>query len=279
VQDIDWETAINTRRSARSYEMRPVDEPTMSKLTSFAGQMQVPFAHDVQVRFFKAAPGRRLYNNLSAPPPDHAAFMSHTDVLSLSRAGFVGEMLVLYATSLGLATCWFGHYSLAELERVMPHLGEYAALPKPSWGYGKGEVDGERAICATPLGYWKKEGLRLYDRMTGSLIGYRRKPIGDLLLGGVSESSLPPEVRYALDLARKAPSAANSQFWRFNVSPDFQTVSVAMPVGFRHFKWEHPNLDIGICASHIWLGLRLKGLEPAVRLTEEDGRAVWRFSL
>lgn len=66
---------------------------------------------------------------------------------------------------------------------------------------------------------------------------------------------------------------------RFNVSPDFRTVFVAMPVGFRHFKWEHPNVDIGIRASHIWLGLRLKGLEPAVRLTEEDGRAVWRFSL
>ncbi|RJX28867.1 MAG: hypothetical protein C4554_01990 [Dethiobacter sp.] len=27
----------------------------------------------------------------------------------------MGEMLILYATSLGLATCWFGHYTLAEL--------------------------------------------------------------------------------------------------------------------------------------------------------------------
>lgn len=279
MQHIDWETAINVRRSARSYETRPVEPDTMALLKGFAGGMSVPFEHSVTTRFFKAHPRSNLYTNGAMRPTDNAAFMSRTDVLSLSRTGFVGEMLILYATGLGLATCWYGHYSLAELERLMPHLGENAATQQPRWGYGKGEVPDERAICITPLGYWRKDGLRLIDRMTGAIVSYRRKPVGDLLQGDTSESSLPSELRYALDLACKAPSAANSQFWRFNVSPDFQTISVAMPVGFHHFKWEHPNVDIGICACHLWLGLRLKGLKPAVQLTEENGRAVWRFSL
>ncbi|MEN6378693.1 MAG: hypothetical protein ABFD15_03825 [Methanofastidiosum sp.] len=34
------------------------------------------------------------------------AFIADTDIPSISTAGFVGEMVILYATSLKLATCW-----------------------------------------------------------------------------------------------------------------------------------------------------------------------------
>jgi len=277
--DIDWEAAINSRRSARSFESRAVDEDSMSLLKRFAANMQLPVDSAFNVRFFKSQPDSDLYHNRAMRPTDHAAFMSPTDVLSVSKAGFMGEVLILYATSLGLATCWYGHYSLAELERLLPHLGQHAAESQGKWGYGKGEPPGERAICITPLGYWQKEGLRLLDRMTQTFVSHRRKPVGELLTGSVPEAKLPPEIKYALDLARKAPSAANSQFWRFTVSPNLQTVSVSMPIGYRHFKWQHPNVDIGICASHIWLGLRLKNVETRVQVANESGRAVWRFSL
>lgn len=276
---IDWEAAINTRRSVRSYEMRPVEEKTMSDLTDFVNSgMNLPFEHNVKVRFFKAEPGSRLYT-VKMAPPDNVAFIANTDVKSISAAGFVGEMVILYATALGLATCWYGHYAMAELERLMPHLGEAGKQPQPKWGYGSGTVPGERAICITPLGYWEKGGIRLMDRVTESFISYKRKPVGELLEGGVKEKDLPPEITYAIDLARKAPSAANSQHWRFTVSPDFKTVTIAMPVGYKHLKWEHPDVDIGICACHFWLGLRLKNVDCKVSLNEEQGRAVWRFEL
>jgi len=274
---VDWETAIHTRRSTRSFELRPVAEETFSRLKGFVAEMEVPFEHDVRVRFFKADPGRRLYNNLKVAPPDNAAFIAETDIPSISAAGFVGEMVVLYATGLGLSSCWFGHYSLAELERAMPHLGSYATLPMPEWGYGAGVMQGERAICATPLGYWKREGARLLDRMQRSFMSYRRKPVSALLEGDVAVENLSSEILYALDLARKAPSALNSQHWRFTVAPDSKTVSIAMPVGYRHPKWEHPDVDIGICACHFWLGLAMKGINPAVSFAEEQGRVVWRF--
>lgn len=278
-ETIDWEAAINTRRSVRSYEMRPVEEKTMSALVEFVHSgMGIPVEHNVKVRFFKAPPGRRLYT-LKMASPDNVAFMANTDIKSISAAGFVGEMVILYATSLGLATCWYGHYSLAELERLMPHLGEAAKQSQPKWGYGSGMVPGERAICITPLGYWEKGGIRLADRLTGALISYKRKPVGELLEGSVKEKDLPPEIAYAIDLARKAPSAANSQHWRFTVSPNFRTVTIAMPAGYKHLKWEHPDVDIGICACHFWLGLGLKSVGCQVALNEEQGRAVWRFEL
>lgn len=42
MRDIDWEAAINARRSVRSYEMCPVEAVKMSMLQSFIGEMRVP---------------------------------------------------------------------------------------------------------------------------------------------------------------------------------------------------------------------------------------------
>ncbi|KYC44426.1 MAG: Nitroreductase family protein [Candidatus Methanofastidiosum methylothiophilum] len=274
---IDWESAINVRRSVRSYEMREVDKDSMDKLRDFINNMKAPFAHDTKIRFFKANSDKKLYSTFNSPP-DGMAFISNTNIESISKVGFIGEMIILYATSLGLSTCWYGHYSIEELERIMPHLGNNKNFDSPKWGYGKGVVEGERAICISPLGYWKKEGLRLTDRVTGSLMSYKRKDINELL-EGITKESLTPELLYALDLARKAPSGANSQHWRFKISSDLKTVSIAMPVGYKHIKWEHPDVDIGICACHFWLGLMMKNIECKVSLIEEKGRAVWKFQI
>jgi len=274
----DWESAVNSRRSIRNFEMSDVEDPKMNLFQSFTDQIKTPFEHNVKIRWFKANPDKKLYFSFDSPP-DNIAFVTNTDCRSVSAAGFVGEITILYATSLGLATCWYGHYNLAELERLMPHLGESSEGQNPKWGYGKGETVDERAICISPLGYWKKEGIRLLDRMQESLLSYKRKPIEDLLEEGLTKENLPPEILYALDLARKAPSAANSQHWRINVSNDMKTISLAMPVGYKHIKWEHPDVDIGICASHFWLGLGLKNINCMVQLDDEQGRVVWRFIL
>lgn len=277
-KNIDWENVINIRRSVRSYEMNPVEESKLELIRNFADNMEVPFEHNVKIRMFKANTDKKLYTVFSSPP-DGIAFLADTDICSVAAVGFVGEFLILYAASLGLATCWYGHYSLSELERIMPHLGENASMPMPKWGYGKGEVQGERAICITPLGYWQKEGVRFVDRVTETFISYKRKSVETFLENGLKEESLPSELLYAFDLARKAPSAANSQHWRFSVSPDFKTISITMPAGYKHIKWEHPDVDLGICACHFWLGLRMKNVDCKVSLVEEQGRTVWKFEI
>lgn len=279
IEKIDWESAINVRRSVRSYEMREVDKEIMDKLKNFVLNMEVPFKHDVKIHFFKADPDRRLYNNIKYAPKNGMAFIATTDIPSISAAGFVGEMAILYATHLKLATSWFGHYSLEELERIMPDIKSNSSLPKPKWGYGKGVVQGKRAICISPLGYWKKEGLRLMDRATESFMSYKRKPVSAFLENGITEDSLPPDILYAFDLARKAPSGANSQHWRFNVSSDFKIISISMPIGYKHIKWEHPDVDIGICACHFWLGLIMKNIACKVSINEKQDRAVWNFRI
>ncbi len=276
--DINWEAAINARRSVRNYQPQPLTEADREKLVNFTAGLELPFAHAVHIRFFRSAPDRRLYSVYTAPP-DGAAFIAPTDPVSISQAGFVGELLVLYATSLGLGTCWYGHYALAELERIMPHLGEPAQSPLPRYGYGTKAVPGVRAIAVTPLGYWQPEGLRLVDRMSAAIFSFKRKPLAELMEAGSQADDLPPALAFALDLARKAPSAANSQFWRFGLTADKRSVTISRPVGYKHPKWEHPDADIGICACHAWLGLRLRGAAGPVSVREEEGRAVWRIEV
>jgi len=274
----DWESAVNMRRSTRSFEMQPVEDNISILIDAFITNLELPFDHGVKIRRFKANPDKKLYTIYNAPP-DNIAFIAETDIVSISKAGFVGEMSILYATSLGLATCWYGHYTLDELERLMPHLGHHNIEPAPKWGYGKGEVEGERVICISPLGYWEEKGLRFMDRMQTTLFSHKRKPLNSLLENNIDKAKLPPEILYALDLARKAPSGANSQHWRFNISSDYKTITLAMPHGYKHVKWEHPNVDIGICASHLWLGLRIKSIECTVSVLAEQDRALWRFEL
>ncbi len=271
---------IDARRSARNYQMISVDRVVMDTIKDFAREIPVPFNHNVEIRFFHADPTKLLYP-LMKSPPDNIAFLAETDIISISKVGFVGEMLILYAQSRGLCTCWYGHYKLAELERLMPHLHSPDQLREANMGFGysKGETEGIRAICITPLGYYENSGFRLMDRITKKIISHKRKEIIELLENRDDFSHLADDVLYALDLGRKAPSAANSQMWRFGFEDDFRTITIAMPQGYQHFKWEHPNVDIGICACHVWLGLIDRGYNPKVTVNEDCGRAIWKLSI
>lgn len=271
-------STIDSRRSVRSYKMTGVKKDVMDEIKDFAKSLSVPFDHNVEIKFFKANPTKALYTIMRSPP-DNVAFMAETDIISVTKAGFVGELLILFATSKGLSTCWYGHYKLTELERLMPHLQTAEQIKESNMGYGyaKGVTTGRRAICISPLGYHKSSGLRLMDRVQSGAISYKRKEIKELLANPDDYGKLSDDVMYALDLGRKAPSAGNSQMWRFAFEESYKTIIVAMPEGYRHFKWEHPNVDIGICACHVWLGLIDRGYDPRITVHEEAERAVWRI--
>jgi len=273
-------STVDSRRSARSYKMIAVDHGEIESIKDFVKSMSLPFDHSVEINFFKADPTKTLYL-LMTSPPDNIALMAETDIISISKAGFIGELLILFAESKGLSTCWYGHYKLSELERLMPHLQTPEQIKESNAGYGysKGVTTGRRAICISPLGYYETGGLRLMDRFQSRTSSFKRKEIKELLENPNDYDKLSDDVLYALDIGRKAPSAANSQMWRFAFEDSYKTITVAMPVGYKHFKWEHPNIDIGICACHVWLGLIDKGFNPRVSVNEDSGRAVWRLSI
>ena len=111
-------------------------------------------------------------------------------------------------------------------------------------------------------------------KMSGS-----RKPLSALLEKREVEKDIFDDIKEIFDLARLAPSAGNSQMWRFGYDKDTGTITVAKPAGYKHFKWEHSDADIGICASHIWLALCAKGYSPKVDVSQHEDRAFWKFEL
>ncbi len=273
-----WENAVNTRTSCRSYEMQSVEPEKMEKLKAFMHNLTLPFEHKMETRFFQSE-GKQLGNSLIKSPPDWMAFLSATDLMSICKTGFAGELGILYATGLGLNTCWYGHYILANLESVMPHLGEHKNDKMPSYGYGKGEVNGIRVICVSPLGYWDQKGIRFFDRLARGLNSYKRKPLAELMKDSQNLENLPAEIIYALEFGRKAPSGGNTQHWRFHVSNDNNEITVSKLEGFKHFKWEHCDLDLGVCAAHIWLGLECNGIKCEVIPSVESDTVVWRIQI
>lgn len=276
----DIKNAIDMRRSARSYKMERLAPDILNPIQEFASNLEVPFLHQTTIRFFKAEPTRELYFSMNSPP-NNVAFLSETGAVSISKTGFVGELLILMAQSVGVATCWYGHYRLSKLEALMPHLSSAEQIREANlgFGYSKGVTAGVRAICISPLGYYEGSGLRLLDRITAGTASFKRKEIRELLTDPARYDALSDDIKYALDLGRKAPSAANAQMWRFGIEDDNKTITIAMPQGYKHIKWEHPDVDIGICACHVWLGLLDQGYAPKVDVSEEDDRAVWRISI
>lgn len=276
----DLSNIINNRRSARSFKTVPIKQETMTILSEFSKEIKLPFDCDTEIRFFRAEPTKKLYTTMQSPA-DNVAFLSKTDVVSIAKTGFVGELLILLAESLGVSTCWYGHFKLSELERLMPHLQTPSQLKEApnGFGYAKGVTDGIRAICISPLGYYEQNGLRILDRITKNKYSFNRREIKGLLEKPEDINHLSDNLLYALDLGRKAPSAGNSQMWRFSFDNDYKTILISMPVGYKHFKWEHPNVDVGICASHIWLALMEKGFAPKVGVYEDLERAIFEIKV
>jgi nitroreductase len=271
-----WMNAINTRHSVRSYERRAIENDTMEKLRAYIKNMELPFTTSAELKFFKSREGAQFANNLRNPPEDCIAFIAETDLLSVAEVGFVGELFMLYATGLGLSVCWFGHYISAEINRLLPN---FADTSSPAHGYGDRENIGRRVICVSPVGYWETKGLRLLDRLTSKMMSFNRKPIGEKLTSGTTEANLSKEILTALDFARKAPSAANTQHWEFTVDKEQKKIIIAKPVGFKHFRWEHPDVCVGACAAHFWIGLQTQEIPFTMTHEISEDRVLWKFEL
>lgn len=89
------------RHSVRNFLPNALPEKTLDELDRFIGNLEVPFEHSTTIRRFRAEPGKKLYNN-GINGPDNLAVFAQTDLLSVSKAGFCGELVILKLTSLGL---------------------------------------------------------------------------------------------------------------------------------------------------------------------------------
>lgn len=245
--DVDykrWYEAIKRRRSRRSFDSRNIPSDLFESLDSFCSEFK-PFDSVRAVisigyvdKVFKGAVAH--YGKIKGAPA-FAAFIGNTEDPNVQeKVGYLGEGIILEATSLGIGTCWVGGFFKPDIVAFIIGLKE-----------------NEKVFAITPLGFPKKEFSLEEKIMTGFGITHKRKPLSELV-SGLEESKWPEWIRVALEAARLAPSAVNRQPWRFYIEPEKITISVD---NLKDTYKIPKRLDCGISMLHIEVGASYCGIK------------------
>ena len=238
-----WLNAINVRHSRRAFTGESLPEDKLHRLETIANEFK-PFrgaravvVKDPPENVFKGAIGS--YGKVK-DAPHFIAFIGDTSVLEVQEVtGYLGEGIILEATSMDIQNCWVGGFFRREV------VANIAGL-RPN----------EQVLAITPIGYSLEKKSRTEKTFSRIVQSHKRKPIEDLLLE--SPQTYPYWIISALEAARLAPSAANRQPWRFLIEKN----SIAIRTdNLSDGRWVSKRLDCGIAMLHIELGARVNGVE------------------
>ncbi len=240
-QEMDVLTAIQQRRSVRSYRDRPVEPGLLERLLATSGTAGRLTRVPPRVALVSGVEQTRRvltyivgsYGLVQNPPHLLVGVLPQESDAARLDLGYVLEQVVLEATRLGLSTCWI--------------TGSYDAQRA---GVAVGLAPGEIAAAVCALGYldegrWSRFHDRTVRRLAG---GQRRKPLTDIVFAerwGArwSPDEADPALVDVLEYARLSPSASNRQPWRFIVGPEHVTLALVRPA----------PIDGGIVMAHFAL--------------------------
>lgn len=242
---------IRRRRSVRHYDANPLSPQHLSPLRQFiADRPAPPFAN--QPRFVlihadsadgQALRGLGTYGFIKGAPayivgilPLPFREMDHEDL------AYTLEEIVLYATDLGLGTCWLG----ASFTRS--RFAERAGLQPHEW-----------IPAVTPVGYAAADMSRRERAIRYMVQAHRRKAWHELFFLENADTPLLPAVAEpyaeALEMVRLAPSGSNLQPWRIIKETDrpvfhFFIQRKRVMSENRLLKADIQRLDMGIALCH-----------------------------
>jgi len=242
-----WYDAVSFRHSVRRYTGEPIPEELLDSLERTIRDFH-PFdgARAVLVRKPADKFVRRFVGALDKTGVVHyVAFIGDMNSPHVQEAtGYLGEGIILEATSLGLNTCWIA-----------------ALIRKDNVAIDVGLLRDEEILTITPIGYAEKRTELIDELRHGRSWPHKRKEIEELVLQETENRT--DWAQRALEAARVAPSAANRQPWRFSITPDSVTISVT-PTQYGFFV--SPRLDCGIAALHAQLGAMSAGVRGRLEL-------------
>jgi nitroreductase len=166
--------------------------------------------------------------------------------IALDALGYSFEKLVLYATSIGLGTCWLG-----------------GTFKRANFANAMEVKEDELFPIISPLGY-PIEKKRFMDSMVRRIAKSDQRKSWEHLFF-VNDFTHPMtkeeagEFAYPLEMVRLAPSASNKQPWRIVKSG--QTYHFYKEKGYSvKMAYDIQEVDMGIAACHFHLAALEKGL-------------------
>ena len=253
--------AIQNRRSCRQFHPVTLTPEHGAQVRHFLSVMATPFDYQVSMTYHIVPEDKSIV--YFQGPKQFVALSSKEAPVEQAKLGFLGEQLILYSESIGIRTCWMGHFRTKDVHDIV------YATSKPQ--------DEHRLFCIILLGYIP-ERAGFLDRFSQKRMSKKHRTV-ESFLHEESLTEFPDFIRLSLELASRAPSAMNSQKWYYLVEEvdNGYSIELSKPRGYQHFKWRNYDIDVGTAAAHLWLGLESKGRTTEVSVVDRDGDAVWRF--
>ena len=166
----------------------------------------------------------------------------------MEQTGYLFEQLILYATSLGLGTCWLGGtFQRSSLEKAA--------------GVKKNEL----LPAISPVGYGKKSKRLIETAMKLAARSKKRKSWQELFfqakIGSPLQQREAGPFSRPLEMVRLAPSALNRQPWRIVKAGAYWHFYMAYsPVINKGLGINFQRIDMGIAMCHFELSALEEGL-------------------
>lgn len=252
MSDFSVKEAVTNRYSVRTYDKKPIEQETKEKLLAYAKGLENPLGPKVNVQFIEkntATKGEKLgtygvikgassYLGATVPKEEYA----------LEALGYDFEKLVLYATSLGLGTCWLG----GTFNR-----GAFASAMKME--------ENELFPIVSPIGYPAQKKSVLEQIMRKTTKADARLPWKELFFKNDLHTALSEkeagEYVFPLEMLRQAPSAVNKQPWRVIAEGDRFHFYEKRSATTEAVGVDMHRIDVGIGICHFHLAALEQGLQ------------------
>ncbi len=271
------EQLIKQRFSCRSYLNQPVEEQTRLRLADYTASLQTgPFGARMRFELVAAREDdQKALKNLGTygfikGETGFIIGVMRDDEKNLEDFGYLMESIILFATDIGLGTCWLGgtFTKSSFSERVSPRPGEL--IP-----------------AVSSVGYCAKKPRRLGTLIRNRAGADRRlsweKLFFDSRFGVPLSRKAAGDYATALEMVRWGPSASNKQPWRVVKNRNIWHFYLQRTPGYRQ-QWlvklftvaDMQRIDMGIAMCHFELMARDHGLDgrweiiaPDIEKTEE----------
>ena len=246
---------IGKRVSTRTYLKRSVEPDKKEALAAFldaAGDN--PFGAQVRFAILESDSAPRklgTYGFIKGAQTFMAACVK-TGGRDIEGFGFAFERAILFATQLGLCTCWLG-----------------GTLSRGAFAKAMG-LSSEILPAVSPVGY-AAQHRSLTERFVARSAGARKRlPFETLFFDGGFDTPLSPDderIRTCFEMVRIAPSASNKQPWRvvrMDGAYHFYMAKTRAYPGNSAFGFCMQRIDMGIAACHFSLSAQELGLQGGI---------------
>lgn len=244
--------AVQERYSVRTFDSRPVEAEVREQILAYAAALRNPLGPQIKVQFIEreSAPngeklgtygvikGANLYLGVTVPDEAYAA----------EALGYEFEQLVLYATSLGLGTCWLGGtFNRGAFADAMALSGRELFPILSPIGYPAAKKRVTESVFRRALGADKR-------------LPWSKLFFADNFSHPLSESDAGAYA-FPLEMLRLAPSATNRQPWRVVVCGNaFHFFEQRSGGGMKMGGVDMQRIDVGIGICHFHLAGMERGL-------------------